>query len=132
MNSRDHTQIESMLDALGEQTRAEPDAGFERRIEDAMREPSPAIRGRRRNRFAPAVLASLAAGIVAAFVIVLGTPTTSPTLSADAERDELAELSFALFDDVLGVDGSTALTADIDDLLHPTSLDEWITEGEPL
>ncbi|MEM1072665.1 MAG: hypothetical protein AAFR76_04620 [Planctomycetota bacterium] len=134
MNQSNDPQIEAMLDELGARTRAEPDGGFEQRVEQSLGQPVPTISGRRRIRRAPVWLGAVAATVAVGVVLWPATRAVSPGEldGTEAAAESIAELSFTLFDDAFGLEDSLAFADDTSSTFDPTSLDEWFTEGEPL
>ncbi len=123
-------EIEALLDAMGARARAEPDAGFEHRIATGARTIEHPARGRRRTLVGPLALGGIAALIAVGVILV---PTASPTdpMANDPVAADIAEMSFTLFDDVLGIDGAFA-AAGVPDAMDPSTLDEWFVEGDAL
>lgn len=131
MTTNNDPQIESMLDALGADIRAEPNAYFEQRVADGALVDVRRTSGRRRMVLGPAVLGGIAA-LVAISVFVLPTAPPPAQISSDAEAEAIAEMSFTLFDDAFGLDGSLAIAEDATSAMDPSSLDEWFVEGDAL
>lgn len=131
MESERDTQLESMLDALGERERAAPDAGFEDRIAHGARPVRRATPGRRRLFIGPAVLTG-AAALIAVGVLLLPQPAPQATPSAGDDFEAIAEMSLTLFDDTFGIDTAFADTGDDASSFDPAALDDWFAEGDAL